>query len=197
MLCPECNQHNAEGLAHCSQCGVALPQPTGPQPAPPSGPAAKRPTIFTVVAVLGLLSAPFGLVPMLTDLRILISPPDTGIPEVAALFADPTVRTYIIAKFVFGAAGGILGIAACIGLLCTKRWAYTLTIGLLIFGSAGFLVSLPITLGFLSRVYPLPPASVLVPASILLCVVTLLPLGLLLFLLLRRGTREAYQRAAT
>ena len=193
MLCPECNQHNVDGFAHCSQCGAALPQPTGPQPAPSAGPPAQRPTIFTVVAILGLLSAALSLVGIPTNISNLTSPPD--IPGMASLFADPTYRIFLVASFVFGAASAFLWIAAGIGLLRTKRWAYPLTIGLLIYDLASSLVGIPIARAALSRVEELPQTAVIM--STVMGLVVLHVFGLLLFLLLRRGTREAYQRAAT
>ena len=194
MLCPECNQHNVDGFAHCSHCGAALPQPTGPQPERPAGPPAQRPTIFTVVAVLGLLSAALGLVGIPVNLGHLASPPDTGVPGMSSLFADPTYRTFIVASLVFGTASALLWIAAGIGLLRTKRWAFPLTIALIIYGLASGLVGLLITMGALSRA-GLPQIALIMGA--VMGVVSLLLWGLLLFLLLRRGTREAYQRAAT
>ena len=195
MLCPECKQHNVEGFAHCSQCGAALPQPTGPQPAPSAGPPAERPTIFTVVAVLGLLGAVLTLVSMPANIGHLTSPPDTGLPGMGALFTDPTYRTYMVASLVFGAASSLLWIAAAVGLLRTKRWAYPLTIGLLIYGLASSLVGIPITRAALSRVENLPQIALIMGS--IMGLVPLLILCLLLFLLLRAGTREAYQRAAT
>ena len=194
MLCPECKQQNVEGFAHCSHCGAALPQPTGPQPARPAGPPAQRPTIFTVVAVLGLLSAALSLVGIPSNLRNLTSPPDTGIPGMASLFADPTYRTFMVVSLVFGTAVALLWIAAGIGLLRTRRWAYPLTIGIIIYGLATSLIGLPIAMGALSR-SGLPQIAVIMGAF--MGVISLLLWGLLLFLLLRRGTREAYQRAAT
>jgi hypothetical protein len=194
MLCPECKQHNVEGFAHCSHCGAALPQPTGPQPARPAGPPAERPTIFTVVAVLGLVSAALNLVGIPTNISNLTSPPETGIPGMASLFADPTYRTFMVTSLVFGAASALLWIAAGIGLLRTKRWAYPLTIALIIYGLASDLVGMPITMGALSRT-ELPRIAVIMGS--VMGLFALLLWGLLLFLLLRRGTREAYHRAAT
>ena len=194
MLCPECKQHNVDGFAHCSHCGAALPQPTGPQPERPAGPPAERPTIFTVVAVLGLVSAALSLVGIPANIGHLTSPPETGIPGMSSLFADPAYRTFITTSLVFGAAVALLWIAAGIGLLRTKRWAYPLTIAIIIYNLASGLIGMPITMGALSR-SGLPQIAVIMGS--VMGLFGLLLWGLLLFLLLRRGTREAYQRAAT
>lgn len=194
MLCPECKQQNVDGFAHCSHCGAALPQPTGPQPARPAGPPAERPTIFTVVAVLGLVSAALSLIGIPGNVRNLSSPPETGVPGMTALFTDPTFRTFIAAGLVFGTAVALLWIAAGIGLLRTKRWAYPLTIGIIIYNLASGLIGIPVTMGALSR-SGLPQIAVIMGS--VMGLFGLLLWGLLLFLLLRRGTREAYQRAAT
>jgi hypothetical protein len=194
MLCPECKQQNVDGFAHCSHCGAALPQPTGPQPARAPGPPAQRPTIFTVVAILGLVSAALSLVGLPMNIGHLTSPPETGVPGMSSLFTDPSYRMFMVVSLVFGTAVSLLWIAAGIGLLRTKRWAYPLTIGIIIYGLATSLIGMPITMGALSR-SGLPQIAVIM--GTVMGLFGLLLWGLLLFLLLRRGTREAYQRAAT
>jgi hypothetical protein len=167
----------------------------------------ERPVVVTVIAVLGfvfggvtLLALPVNLVQM------------TGIGPMGApmrpFLEDPMMRAWMIYGLVQTGALGVLAIIAAVGLLGMKEWARKLTIGLFIYQmvaqTVGGIVSVSM---FQSGRMPGMPEMSGMPfdpqmlqrlmaigmiGGVFFWIVVL---GVLLFLLLQRNVREAFERA--
>lgn len=100
----------------------------------------ERPVIVTVLGILGIVAGALALlsVPVsLIQLSGAFPMPGAG----GQVMQDPTVRNWSILATTVGSLIGVLSLAAGIGLLGMRRWAWLLAIGTLVAGMVWQIVS--------------------------------------------------------
>jgi hypothetical protein len=172
----------------------------------------ERPIAVTVIGVLGIIGGALGLLSAPLNILYMATGFKAAGPMGEALWANDTYRLYMQANTPVSLVLCGLYLAAGIGLLRLRPWAWTLTIGLLIFGMLSQILNACIMLPLMGTIFneamaatsmptPAPDMSFMKPVIYVsggfAVVIGLAVMVLFLVLLTRPNVRRAFGHSPT